>query len=261
MKDPELMLEYYLEIAKGNIEKNSPVHVRGRNTAVSTAMVPLAFGGVWQTPQVAGATALRVKAGNAADTAAGAGAREITLTGISPTGEQFTTTLATAGASPSANTTETFIRLLDYHVSASGTYATAAAVGGSHTADIVIETPGGTAWGTIDSTKYAKGESEIGLRTVPLGKTGFIPHFDVFVDGNKTADIFFFERRNILETAVPYSASRGFSQGGIVGPYGHGDVGAPLGPFPALTDLGFMATVPATTTEAGVNFEILLIDD
>ena len=57
------------------------VHKFGRNAAI-TSIAPVCLGGVYQTPQVASATTLRVKAGNIADDEGQAGARTITLEGM-----------------------------------------------------------------------------------------------------------------------------------------------------------------------------------
>jgi hypothetical protein len=102
----------------------------GRNTAVGTTYVPIALGGIYRTPQVGSATALRIKAGDSNDTAAGSGAQSITLEYCNTSGERVIETLATAGASPSANTSQTAIRLDRFYVAGSGTYATQSA--GSH---------------------------------------------------------------------------------------------------------------------------------
>lgn len=106
---------------------------------------------------------MRIKAGgNAADTAAGAGAREVTLIGLDASGNVVTEAIATNGISASSATTNSFIRLYRAYVSASGTYATAAA--GSHTAAIVIEnSAGGTDWLTIDATSFPLAQSEVSV--------------------------------------------------------------------------------------------------
>jgi len=130
--------EFYQEVVAGNVAKHSVVQIFGRNDSGGTSFVPIALGGVYQMPQVAGATTLRIKAGgNANDTAAGTGAREVTVVVLDETGAQITETIATAGASASAATTVTAMRLLEAFVSKSGTYATGSV--GSHADDIVIE--------------------------------------------------------------------------------------------------------------------------
>lgn len=233
------------------------IHKFGRNPAVGTSFAPVSFGGIYQTPQVSGATTLRVKAGgNADDTAAGDGAREITLQGIDETGALATETLATAGESASSATTTTFIRLFRVHVSASGSYATASS--GSHTASITIENGGGgTDWATIDATGFARAQSEIGVYTIPSGMTGHIFQAEGFTDSTKTTNALFFQRQNILETAAPFTAMRllfeEFGEGGAF-------TFRPIRPIQIQgpTDIGFLAKVDAGTAQVDVDFEIEL---
>lgn len=250
-----------LQIAQGSVDGQSPIHKFGHNHLVGTTYVPIAAGGVWQTPQVSGATTLRVKAGgHANDTAAGTGAREVTLYGCDATGADIEESLVTAGASASASTTLSFLRLTRIIVTASGTYASATA--GSHSADVVIENTAGTAdWGTLPVESFAFSQSQIGAYTVPLGKTGYVLGMQIDVDSNKTVDALFFQRQNILETAAPYTAMRAIQEfAGVTGSLST-KFKVPLGPFPANTDMGFMAKVASGTASVSVDFAIVLIDD
>lgn len=261
MPEYELVGDFGFNISDNDFGNYSVVHKFGANLAVSTSYVPVTIGGVYQTPQPASATQLRVKAGgNAADTAGGNGAREITLQGLNASGELIEEAIATAGASASGNTTNSFMRLFRAYVSASGTYATQSA--GSHSDAITIENSGGgTDWLTIDATGFPKGQSEVGAYSVPLGKRAFVPSIIISVDSTKTADVLFFQRQNILEAAAPYSAMRVVLQlGGVSGEETFYPK-SPLGPFPPLTDIGFLAKVASTTAEVDVDFEIILVDD
>ena len=228
---------------------------------VGTSFVPVTRGGVYNTPQVGSVTTLRVKAGgDANDTAAGSGAREVTLEGIDATGVRISEAVATAGASASSATSASFLRLFRAYVSASGTYATASS--GSHSADIVIENgAGGTDWATIASTGFSRSQTEIGVYTVPLGYTGFINKYHITVDSAKTADILLFQRRDILQTSAPYSAMRLVSELVGVKEQTTFQDRTPLGPFPALTDIGFMGKVASGNAGVSAEFEIILIPD
>jgi len=250
---------FWIELQRGNISGFSSVHKFGRNPAVGVTYAPVSIGAVYQTPQAAAATKLRVKAGDANDTAAGSGAREITVIGLDETGTEVTETLATAGASASSATTATFMRLYRAYVSASGTYATSTT--SSHAANIVIENnAGGTDWLTIDVTSYSKAQSEVAAYSIPLGKTGYIKTIHISVDSKKVADVTMFFRENILEAAAPYSAMRIQSQMvGVVGEVTrHPET--PFGPYAALTDIGFMAKA-AAVAEIDINFEIILVNN
>ncbi len=236
------------------------VHKFGKNGAAGTSFTPISIGGIYRTPQVGSATALRIKAGgDSNDTAAGSGAREVTLIGIDETGAEVTEVVATAGASASSNTTTTFIRLYRAYVSSSGTYATSTA--GSHSGDIVIEDSAGTQnWATIDSTDFPKGQTEIGVYTVPNGKRAFIQNIFFNVENTKRADILGFQRPSILQTSAPYDSMRLFIELGTVGGKDEVSVKIPIGPFEANTDIGFMGKVGSGTGEIDVDFEILLED-
>lgn len=258
---PMPVTRYDVEVARGNITGQTIIHKFGRNTAVGTTFVPVTIGGVYQTPQPASATTLRIKAGgNANDTAAGTGAREITLEGLDASGNLLTETLATNGTSASSATSGSFLRLFRCYVSGSGTYATASA--GSHAGDIVIENSGGgTDWAIIDSGDFPRSQSEIGAYSIPAGKTGYIERVSFFADTTKTTDVLFFKRGNILETAAPYTAMRAIIDEKISG---GGETSltfdSPImiaGP----ADIGVLAKVDTGTAEVDVEFEILIVDN
>lgn len=252
--------DWYKQVASGDVPGWSVVHKFGARNATTTYS-PVCEGGFYRTPQVASATQLRIKAGgNANDTAGGSGAREITLQGLDTTGAEIIETLATAGASASSTTTNSFIRLYRVWVSASGTYASQTA--GSHAGNIVIENSAGTQdWATINSADFPRGQSQIGVYSIPTGKIGYIKEVFGTVDSNKTVNIAFFQRKNILETAPPYTAMRLITEmKGISGPFSL-LITTPVNGFTGPCDIGFMAKTPSGTGDITVDFEILLKDE
>jgi hypothetical protein len=250
---------WFQKVMEGEVAGHSVVYKFGRNDAVGASYAPISMGAVYRTPQVSAATTVRVKAGNTNDTAAGSGAREITVQGLDETGALVSEALPTAGVSAGAASTTTFLRLFRAWVSESGTYA--AATAGSHAADVVIENgAGGTDWLTIDATDFPRGQSEIAVYTVPLGKTAYLYSVDLNVDSTKPASVILFKRQDILQTAPPYSAMRIFTQWDGISGAGSAKPAFPQGPYPALTDIGFMAKA-GSPTSIDVEFELLLIDD
>ena len=254
----------WLDISRGLVVGLESIKKFGRNIAVGTNFVPISMGGAYQVPQSTGATMLRVKAGgDARDTAAGDGAREITLVGLDENFDPLTETVATAGVSASSATVGTFTRLLRFFVSASGTYASA--VAGSHFDDIVIEnSAGGTDWGTIDSADFPKGQSEIGVYSIPTGTTGHVKLRNLSVDTGKTIDLVFFSRTNIDQTSPPYDAMRAQSVvsgvvGGSIEVFGETDI--PFGPYVGPTDIGFMGKVANGTAKVAVEFEVFILNE
>ncbi|MCK5607361.1 hypothetical protein KAR91_36090 [Candidatus Pacearchaeota archaeon] len=253
-----------LMISQGHIPGIEVVHKFGRNAAIPTTFEPVSIGGLYPTPQVSGATALRIKAGgNANDTVAGSGARKVTLQGLDETGALITEEVSLAGASASAATTATFLRLFRFFVSESGAYGTFNPIGVSQAAAITIENAAGTEdWGIVDfETAWGRGQSEVGLYTVPLGKVAFVSTMDTSVDVTKVVDIVAFSRRGILDTVAPYQAIRTFAELSGVSGEESAAPSTPYGPFPALTDIGMVAKVTSGTAEMDVHLEILLIDE
>jgi hypothetical protein len=245
-------------IAAGLAPGWTVVHKFGRIVNPGSAFVPVAFTTTYQMVQPASATALRVKAGDANDTAAGSGAREVTVQGLDETGAEVTEALATAGASASSNSSATFTRLYRAFVSASGTYATGTT--GSHAANVVIENAAGSAdWATIDVTDHPRAQSEIACYTLPTGQTGYISDITITVDGNQRGDIALFQRTNAIDDSAPYDAMR--EVGVWVGVAGELRIQpvTPFGSFAAGTDLIFMGRAAGNTT-ISIDFEILRWD-
>ena len=252
--------DFYQEVQKGEVPGHSIIHKFGQNDAVGTTFVPVTRGGIYRTPQVGSATTVRVKAGNTNDTAAGTGAQEITIEGIDASGEFATEALATAGLSASSNSTNSYIRLYRAYVSKSGTYATSSA--GSHSADIVIENSAGTEdWLTIESSGFPRGQSEIGVYTIPEGYKGYLLGSFGFSDSTKTTEMLFFKREGILDTAAPYEAMRIVFEEKLEGGEFTIDLKAPIYIGDGGCDCGYMAKVNTGTATVEVDFEILLVED
>lgn len=228
----------------------------GRNTAIGSVFTPVTRSGFYRTPQSTGAVALRVKAGgNANDTANGTGAREITLIGLDSAGDVITEHLATAGASASAATTKTFMRLTSAYVSKSGTYATQTA--GTQAGSITIENSTGTEdWVLIADGTLGKAVSEIGAYTTPRNRSAAINRVTISSDSDKKANIVMFRRENILEAAPPYSPMSLV----VEFPQSAGLIEIEFDPplyFPPLCDFGFLASVSASTVDVSVGMNMV----
>ena len=245
-----------LDVSRGNVQGVRASHHFGRNTSIGSTFTPVTRSGFYRTPQVSGATALRIKAGgNANDTANGSGARAVTLVGLNATGDLISEVLATAGASASAPTAQTFIRLMDSFVSASGTYATQTSP--SHVGNITVEAAaGGADWALISDGSFPRGDSEIGAYTVPKGRSAYVQAIRLASDADKKANIVLFKRSGILETVAPYSPMVLLAEFPAVAGSVSIDYDPPLA-FPQLTDFGFMASVSASTVDVTVGFDVI----
>ena len=248
---------FLIEVQKGNIPGHSIVQMAGRNDAVPN--------GSWRslaelnqtaaTTHLSADTTVRVKAGgNAADTAAGAGAQAVTVVGIDDNLAEVSESIELAGASASSSTTTSFWRIYRAYITAArcGTYNAA------NTAAIVIENTAGT----VDLLQIGveDGESEGGAYTVPTGKTGYFLGAAFSVDSSKSANFRLFTRANFNDVSTPFEPIRlqKFFHG-VVGEFNYSPA-APL-ILPALTDFWPEAYGDGAITEVALVFEVLLVDN
>lgn len=244
-----------LDISRGIASGHRYIRHFGRNTAVGGDFVPIARAAVYRTPQVAAAPFLRIRAGgNAADSASGSGARSVTLYGLDVNGDYLTETIATAGASASALTTNKFLRLTDARVQTSGTYATQTAL--SHVASINIEDAAGNLWATIQDTDIPRGDSEIASYSVPRNRTLFITNVRLEAAAANKSNIVMFERSGILQSAPPYDPMVLLQEF----PEFSGVMQFRFDPpirINQLSDVGFLAKTETSTTDVAVGFDCI----
>jgi len=245
--------DFLIEVQKGNVAGHSLVHKFGRNDAVAN--------GAWehvsllpQTTFLTAATTVRVKAGNAADTAAGAGAQSITIEGVDSNLVDASEAVETAGGSASGNTTASFWRVYRSYV----TPLRAGAYGGNNTGDVIIENSAGTA--DLIKILAGEGQTQYGGYTIPTGKTGYLLGVLFTVDASKAADLRMYMRAafNDFTTAFAPKLLKNYWDG-IAGVFQF----VPRSPITiaALTDVWFEAQGGGAITEVSVDFEILLVDD
>ena len=246
--------DYLIEVQRGNVPGASMVHKFGRNDAIpngSFAFVNLLGFTAWP---LSAATTVRVKAGgNAADTAAGAGAREVTVQGIDSNFAETSEVIATAGASASSATSASFWRVHRAWVSAAGTY------GAANTAAIDIENSGG---GTdLIQIGLEEGQSQFAGWTVPLGKTAYLLSLHLSTDGLKPANVRVFTRADIDDTSAPMASKRlKLFFDGVAGVVRYVPQGPELS-LPAKSDIWVEANGSGALTEVSADFELLVIDD
>lgn len=158
------------------------IRVSGSNSDVGTASFEdVASTGVINFPTAA--QTIRVAAGgNAADdNSAGAGARTVYVTGLDENYDPIADTLTLAGASASASTTNTYIRVNSASVLTSGTYH------GSNTGDInIAQTTSGTVMATIPALL---GRAQEARYTIRAGYTGYITRANIEIDSSKSAEV------------------------------------------------------------------------
>jgi hypothetical protein len=250
--------DFYHEVAAGNVPGQSIVHKYGRNPngSLGTEATVSDLGEI-QMPTTA--SAMRIKAGgNAADTAAGAGAQEVTIYGQDENYELAEEAVATAGARASTATTTTFIRVFRARVTSSGSYqTTGTGTGGTNQGAITIEDSGGAA-DYIRIPQY-EGTSEYAAYHVPANKKAYLLGATIDVDATRNADVILYKRTDASDTTGAVSSRR-------VQLYFDGVAGsisfAPESPIAlgADCDVWWSFIPTANGTECSVDFELLLED-
>lgn len=257
--------DFYLEVAQGRKTGYTTIHKFGSVVLGGTSLTPVCQGGFYRTPQSSATVELCCWSDDANDTAAGSGAREVTIQYLDSSGVEQTATMATNGTSESSQTVTGVWRMYRAWVSKSGTYATqtAASQAGTITIAVTDGAKGGDVWTKIPeigTTGMGVGQSLIGSYTVPAGKTAYILSTTMTVDSNKSVDLYFYARTNIDETSAPYSGTLRIKNfyAGVSGEnhIEHKTYEA----YSELTDIGYMA-LGALNDEVSVEFELLLVNN
>lgn len=188
--------QYETAVALGDVNGTMSVRKYGSNPSVGvTAEFVDAAGGTYAGFLQAAATVRIQAGGNAADAAAGAGARKITVYGLDENWNLAEEDIVTAGASQSSATTTTFVRIHRVRVKDVGTY------GGSNTGAIIVESSGAVVMATIAA---GTGSTEMALYTIPAGYTGILKALQVEVEGTNSAEVRLWSRERADIVAAPF---------------------------------------------------------
>lgn len=241
-----------VDIVDGSVAGTSGVVKFGRNAAVGATEEDIWEAGGTYTGFLTAASAVRIRAGgNAADDAAGAGTRSIEIEGLDQNWNVAKETITTAGASASTATTTTFIRVYRVCVVDVGTYT------GANTGTISVETTGGALMATVEA---GLGQTQMAIYTVPAGKTAYVVSVSIYVDTNKTAQVYLWQRQNADDVSAPFTGKKIWRPfDGVSGPV-DGPVAFPY-VFPAKTDIWASGVGPAGESGVAVEMHIALVDD
>jgi len=161
---------FELQVSRGQVDGHTPVFVSGFNTTVGTS-----YETVWSESTVyaypASAVAIKVSSSDANDTAAGTGARTVTVYGLDGSYNQINETVSLNGQT-AVTTTATFLRVLHLMVNTAGSGGAAA---GNIYAGVGAVTTGKPA--TVYGVYTADGGATACIYTVPAGYTGYIFDF------------------------------------------------------------------------------------
>ena len=142
------VLDFGLEVSKGNVPSHSVIQKFGRNSSVGATFVPICLSGFYRTPT--SNTSLEVVSTSINDTSTGTGARSIYYEGLQESDGELVVVSNTVSLNGTTAVAlpDSLIRLYRWYVYSSGTYASQSA--GSHAGTITIrEDNAGDTWSTI----------------------------------------------------------------------------------------------------------------
>ena len=242
--------ESYFNIARGKINKATNIHKFGRNPNVGGAPETIwEQGGVYTYLTVA--STVYVSGADAQDSAAGTGARTVTVQGLDTDYNAIEETLTVDGAV----STKSFLRVFRAFVASAGSLQT-------NKGDVLVST-GASGGGTVlakiatigTGTVYGQGQTNLALYTIPAGKKGYLTNWNIGVgayNDSVTANLYTRDFGNglILRTRDVMDVPGGLHQRIYQVPFA----------LPEKTDIEVRAIASAGTNISST-FDIILIDN
>lgn len=239
-----------LDISLGNLNNIGTEHKFGINETIGqTTEYIWPLGGLYSFLTIA--DYVRIKAGgNINDSSTGSGARSIKVIGLDENFTELEETIETNGVDVSSSTLNKFIRVNRAYVVDVGTY------GGNNTGDITIETNGGV---IISFIKEVKGQTQMGIYTVPVNKTAYITRISTIVT-KLDVDIHMFQRESADNITEPFISKRLITEF-------HGETGSNTTDYNSYikinekSDLFFEAMSLTGTSGVAVTWDMYLVDN
>jgi hypothetical protein len=249
-----------IDFANGHIGGKKSSLFFGRNSSVGTTDEDIWFyGGDYNF--LTGATTLEIMSSNAEDDYTGLGCRSVLINGLDSNCNELSEVIAITG-NGTVTTTNSYIRLQSAYVATCGTSR------GSNYNDICIQSTGsnlrvgciGGGYGTVDTTNYGVGRTQLGIYTVPAGKTLYITSMYVNVDNTKIANIGVYILSNIDNVTPPTSGRVMLAKIDNMSNYREKDLKSYFA-IPEKTDIWFRGNVDSETAGIDIQMEYMLVDN
>lgn len=253
-KDGNLIVgEYTIAVAEDVVPNTSAFRKFGTNASIGTSETYIAVvGGTTPWFPTVAAT-LEVVSSSANDTAAGSGAREITIIGLNASFVEVTQTLATAGTSASSATGTALIRITRTYVSVMGTYR------GSNAGTITVRISGAGA--TVASIPVGLGQSQLSGVCVPAGRSLYVTGVNLIADSSKAVSLRLWQAPGANDVSTPFAGAKRIVKDypGIVNPIQF--IYRPPIKFTQYTDIWFTGFVGTSTGSASVEYSGIYVTD
>jgi hypothetical protein len=245
--------DYYLEVARGNVEGQSSINKFGHNPAATPGDDIWGGGGSYNFYPTT-AQSMEILSTDADDTSAGSGARTIIVYGLDENWEEQSEVLTLNGGTP-VNLTNTYIRMFRAVVLTAGTTET-------NEGALVVRIQGGGT--TAIFIGALDGQTQHTIYTIPAGKTGyFIKGYVALADDDKNGEVAEFQWQ-----ARPNNGVTGaWAVKGEVGLNNIGtsawiyQYGVPAGPLPPKTDIRIRVVSSTATLGVVGGYDLVLIDN
>jgi len=242
-------LEFYLDVAAGNIAGVSNVSKFGYNPSVGSVTYESIWEGSNAYPWQTVADQLEVLSSDANDTSAGTGARTVELQGLDSSWNSLTETITMNGTS-AVTTTGSFLRIFRARVVTAGTNL-------RNEGDITIRDQDTSTTRALitNGTTAGMGQTLMAVYTIPAGKTGYVVNINFSSAKDLEQEYRLMARDNTVANAAwnvkEFTTGRG----------GFSDfTKRAINKYTEKTDLDLQAISSATSSVAG-GFELILIDN
>lgn len=161
--------DFHLQVSRGQVQGHASMQIIGYNDNVDQAWVPIWADGTLSFP--AAALVMKVSSTNAADTAAGAGARTVMVSGLDANYLQISETVTLDGQT-AVNTVNSYLAINSFMVTSAGANGTAS--GDIYIGSGVVTT--GVPATAYDYIPTGWNFNQTAVYTVPAGYTAYIPY-------------------------------------------------------------------------------------
>ena len=241
-----------IPIAAGSVAGYKAIHKFGRNPNIGNAPETIwMYGGKYQYLAVGAASTLYAYSADSEDSAAGDGARTVTILGLDNDFNEIEETVTVGGAA----TTLEFLRVYRAFVYTAGSTNT-------NEGDVLISTGAGGSGtvladiGTIGTgSTFGLGQTQLALYTIPAGKSGYLTTWNVgLAPANNKATVLLKSRE--INGDGPFRTKDIVD---LVGGYHTQNYSIPLC-FPEKTDIEVLASGD-TSSIISSSFDIILVDE
>ena len=252
--------EFYLEIAKGNVDGHSAVNKFGHNPSAVAGDDIWGGGGTYVFYPTAGVD-VDIISTSVNDTNGGTGANEVTVIGLDANWEQQEETVVMNGTT-AVQLTNTYVRLFRAFVRIAGTTESNE---GAITAYARATGSGVTAGDVGIHITVGHGQTQQCIYTIPAGKTAyFIKGYVGLATSVKTAENGTFNWMLKVNAFGPGGAWLVQGEVGLVNlgsGYWQYEYGVPAGPIPEKTDIRIELIQASATFDTVGGFDLILVDN